>query len=889
MHRTLIALAALAVVVPGVISAGHCASPKPALATTQLPRTVVPIHYDVTIIPDAAAMKFVGKVVIAISVVQPTKRITLNALGLEFSRAALTPTTGSPAFQQPAVQINAADQTASFTFDTSIPVGRYRFALDYTGTIGTQAVGLFALDYTTADGTKRALYTQFENSDARRVIPSWDEPAFKTTFALEAVVPVSDTAVSNMPIVKKSDMGHGLTRVRFAQSPRMSTYLLFFGLGEFDRVTTRFQGTELGVITKKGGTSQAAFVLESSKSILKEYNDYFGTRYPLPKLDNIAAPGSSQFFSAMENWGAIFTFEHAMLLDPSISTQADKQKVFSIAAHEMAHQWFGNLVTMQWWDDIWLNEGFASWMEARTTRHLHPEWNTSLAAVGERERAMGLDALSTSHPVVQHVDTVEQATQAFDAITYSKGEAVIGMLEGYVGDRMWRKGVQRYMKAHAYGSAVSDDLWRKIEEAAGQPITAIAHDFTLQPGVPMIRVDASACESGRTRLQLTQTEFSKDQPDKKPLTWRVPVIAQAIGTPTPVRTLVSGGRATLVVPGCTPIIVNAGQSGYYRTLYAPAHFQAIAREFSSLPPIDQLGLMTDSWSLGLAGLQPISDFLDLVSLTPVNADPQIWGKIANVLATINEHYKGDRARQMAFQKFAITRLGPVFVKIGWHAQPGELDTVAILRNELIETLSALGDTSVINESRQRYTSQATDPVAMPAALRKTILGVVARHADSSAWEQLHVTARTENTPMVREQLYGLLSSTQDAALAKRALELALTSEPGETNSASMLSHVAGLHPDLAFDFAIANMATVNEKLDATSRSRFFPRLASRSAELIMIDKVKAYAAEHLAVSSRRDADTAAADIAYRIKVRKERLPVIDAWLAGKSGPSSGQP
>ncbi|MCX7177031.1 MAG: M1 family metallopeptidase [Proteobacteria bacterium] len=876
MHRTLITISwfvlAGLVIVPEAFSAP---------TTTQLPRTVRPTHYDVTIVPDAASLTFKGKVVIAIEVLQATTSITLNAADLSFSKVVLSK--GAARYPAPLVRMNPDEQSATFIFDKIIARGRYRLALDYTGKIGTQASGMFALDYLGATGPKRALYTQFENSDARRVIPSWDEPAFRTPFALEAIVPSGEMAVSNMPIAKRSDLGNGLTRVRFAQTPKMSTYLLFFGLGEFDRASLQAEGTELGVITKKGATSQAAFVLESSKAILREYNEYFAVRYPLPKLDNVAAPGSSRFFSAMENWGAIFTFEEAILLDPSISTQSDKQRAFSIAAHEMAHQWFGNLVTMRWWDDIWLNEGFASWIEARTTRRLHPEWNTALAAVRERERAMGLDALKTTHPVVQHVDTVEQASQAFDDITYQKGEAVISMLEGYVGAAAWRDGVRRYIKAHAYGNTVTDDLWREIEKVSGQPITVIAHEFTLQPGVPMIRVDSAVCDAGTTTLRLTQTEFSKDQPDKTPLAWRVPVMVQTIGGAAPVRALVSGGQATVSVPGCAPVIVNPGQSGYYRTVYAPGHFRTIAGNFGALAPIDQLGLLSDTWSLGLAGLQPVSDFLDLAKATSIDADPQIWGKIAGVFEAINAYYQGDDTRKPVFQKFAIARLTPVFARIGWTPRPDELDTVAILRNELIGVLGVLGDTASIDEARRRYAAQATDPTAVSPLVRKAILGVVALHADAATWDQLHAAALAEKTAMVKEQLYELLASTQDEGLARRALDLALTQEPGETNSAGMLSHVARLHPDLAFDFALAHIAVVNQKVDGSSRSRYFPRLASESADPAMIAKLKAYAAEHLAAGSRRDAETAMANIAYRIKVRNERLPVIDAWLAGGKG------
>ena len=876
MRRTLVTAVALALASLSAASTAAPAAPTAPMSradtTTQLPRNVVPTHYDVAITPDIGKLTLAGKATITVQVLEATPSITLNALDMAFTSASLTPAQGKGGALKPRVAVDNAAQTATFTFDKPLAPGAYRLALEYTGKIGTQANGLFAIDYDTRAGNKRALFTQFENSDARRMIPSWDEPAHKATFTLQATVPTGQMAVSNMPATSTMDLGDGTTRVDFAQSPKMSTYLLFLSVGDFERATTQAEGVEVGVITQRGSIDQARFALDSSADVLREYNDYFGTPYPLPKLDNVASPGASQFFSAMENWGAIFTFEHTLLLDPSISTQSDKQRVFAVAAHEIAHQWFGDLVTMSWWDDLWLNEGFATWMASRTTSKLHPEWNTQLESIGSRESAMALDAVASTHPVVQHVETVEQASQAFDSITYEKGSAVIRMLEGYVGPDAWRTGVRSYMKAHAYGNTVSDDLWREIQSAAGKPVLDIAHDFTLQPGIPMLRVAAGKCENGKTTLTLTQDEFTRDRPGKTPLRWRVPVIAQSVGG-EPVRTVVEGGQGTLDVPGCGPVIVNAGQTGYYRTLYAPAQLGAIRSDFAKLDAIDQLGVMGDVWALGMAGLQSPSDYLDLVKATPRDADPQIWGDIAGSLRSLHTYYEGDAARQAKFRKFAIAQLSPVFERVGWDAKPGEADPVKVLRTDLIEALGALGDAKVIEQSRRRYESQE-----MPGDLRRSILGVVARHADAATWEKLHAAAKSEKTPLVKDDLYMLLSSTQDAALAQRALELALTDEPGATNSAGMIRTVASLHPDLAFDFAVAHREQVDTKVDSTSRARYYPRLANNSLDPAMVDKVHAYAQAYVAPGSRRASENAAANITYRVGVKKERLPAIDAWL-----------
>src|SRR5688572_4288305 len=636
MRRTLVtaiafALAATAAVDVAAQAATQHAAPA-VEATTQLPRNVRPTHYTISVVPHADKLAFDGKVAIRIEVLQPTDKVVLHAIDMTFANVVLNPENGK--VRKPKVSTDADAQTATFTFDDQLPAGAYLLSMDYTGKIGTQANGLFAIDYENKAGKQRALYTQFEAADARKFVPSWDEPNYKAVFDLSADVPASQMAVSNMPVATSKDLGNGMKRVKFETSPKMSTYLLFFGLGDFERAMQKVGPTEVGVVTQRGALDQAKFALDSSVTVLKEYNDYFGTPYPLPKLDNVASPGRSQFFGAMENWGAIYTFEYALLLDPTISTQSDKQSVFSIAAHEIAHQWFGDLVTMSWWDDLWLNEGFATWMAARTTQKLHPEWNTVLGKVGQRESAMALDAVATTHAVVQKVDTVEQAAQAFDSITYQKGSAVIGMLEGYVGADAWRDGVRAYMKTHAYGNTKSDDLWNAVQTASGVPIVDIAHDFTLQPGIPLIRVESATCSGGKTTLQLKQGEFTRDRPEKQALSWRVPVIAQTVGH-EPARTLLEGGAGTMDVPGCGTVVVNAGQSGYYRTLYAPAHFAQIRDKFASVAPLDQLGLMNDIWSLGMAGLQPSSDYLDLAMRVPADADPQIWADVSDSLGSLD--------------------------------------------------------------------------------------------------------------------------------------------------------------------------------------------------------------------------------------------------------------
>ncbi len=886
MRRPLIAAIALALAAgPVAAFAQEVAAPPVANATTQLPRGVVPSHYAIEVTPHADKLAFDGKARIDLNVAEATDRIVLQAIDMSFANSRLVAADGS---SMPArVVVDADAQTAAFVFDKPLAPGGYVLSTDYSGVIGTQANGLFALDYQTDAGKKRALFTQFENSDARRFMPCWDEPNFKATFDLAVNAPAGDMVVGNMPAASTRDLGNGMKQVVFQTTPRMSTYLLFMAMGDFDRSTIRGEnGTdgkpvEIGVIAQKGKVEQARFALEASRDVLREYNDYFGVPYPLPKLDNIAAPGRSQFFSAMENWGAIFTFEYSLLLDPAIANVSDRQRAFTVAAHEIAHQWFGDLVTMAWWDDLWLNEGFATWMEGRTTRKLHPEWDIDGVDAAYTSRgAMGRDAYATTHPVVQHVETVEQASQAFDGITYGKGSAVIGMLEDYVGADAWREGVRSYIRKHAYGNAVTDDLWREVDQAApGRQLMQVAHDFTLQPGVPLIKASA-VCEAGATKVVLEQGEFTVDRPDKTPLRWHVPVSVRG-GDGSVVRVLVDG-QASATLPGCgAPVVVNAGQKGYYRTLYAPQQFRALRDGYARLPVVDQLGVMLDASALAQTGLQPEADLLDLADQVPLDASPDLWQLVAGVLGGIDDMFKGQPERQAAFRKYALSRLSPKFEQLGWESREGDSSTVKDLRTSLIGTLSGMGDAKVVAEARRRFAAAASDPAAMPPDLRNTVLDIVAYNADAATWDKLHAMARGEQSSMIRDQYYGLLARAKDKALAQRALDMALTDEPGATNGAGMISAVSWEHPDMAFDFAVAHREQVDKLVDTTSRARYYPGLGSGANDLAMVDKIRAFADAHIAPTSRRSAETAIAAIQTRLKLRALQQPQVEAWLRQK--------
>jgi len=840
----------------------------PALADDRivLPADVVPTHYDIAVIPNATALTFSGHVAIDITVAKPTNAIKLNAADLAFAHVALTGEAAAPK-----ISYDATQETATLAFASPVAAGHHVLTIDYTGKINQHASGLFALDYDTPGGKKRALFTQFENSDARRFIPSWDEPARKATFTLAATVPANEMAVSNMPIVKTEPLAGGLARVHFAQTPKMSSYLLFFGAGDFQRISKKVNGVDVGVIFKRGDEDKDGYALDAAAKILPYYEDYFGVKYPLPKLDLIAGPGQSQFFGAMENWGAIFYFERDLLIDPRISTQGDRRNVFVVVAHEMAHQWFGDLVTMGWWDGIWLNEGFASWMEVKATDHFHPEWKMWLDALAAKEEAMQVDARAGTHPIITPIRDVLQANEAFDTITYSKGQAIVRMLETTVGEIPFRDGVRAYIRAHAYGNTVTDDLWRELDKTSPQPITQIAHDFTLQAGVPLIRV-----ASNGAGIRMTQDRFTVDDSGKAPTTWHVPVAA-SVGTPW--HGLVSRGKTTdVAVSGTAAPIVNKDQPGYFRTLYESDLFAKIDASFASLSPADQLGILNDSRALGYSGYAPLSNLLVLARAATPDFHPVVLGTVASRLGGLSQLYDGLPGRK-TFQAFGRRVLEPVFAKVGWTANAGEEQNVTLLRAGLLSALSELDDDAVVGGARARFQVYIHTPTSLSPELRRSVLAIVALHADAKTWDQLHALANASPSALEKEELYRLLGSARDPALAEKALALVLTDEAPLTVRPAIVRAVSVHFPDKAIDFASTHWDAITISLEPDSRSEYVPDLANNSHDLATLPRLRAFAAAHIPPDAQGDVKKAVATVTFYAKVRAERLPELDRWLA----------
>ena len=841
----------------------------------QLPKGVVPRHYTLRIQPDLEERTTFGTARIELDVHEPVTALVLNALQLAIDSAELVDDPVAPRKLTPV--LNAERQT--LTLPVTLLPGRHVINFVFRGKIGTAAEGFFIDKYPTPGGEKLMLGTQFEPTDARRVFPCWDEPVYRATYDITLIVPEKLMAVSNMPIVREYATGGGLKEVVFDRTPPMASYLVALYAAEFEAVEGEQDGVKLRILTTEGKRASAIYALESTKRILAYFNEYFGIRYPLPKLDQVAVPNAFATFGAMENWGCITYIDTALLYDPVTGSPAGRQRVFEIIAHEVAHQWFGDLVTMSWWDNLWLNEGFASWMGTKCSDALNPDWQLWVRAATSKETALGLDARKTTHPILQPIANESQANDAFDTISYQKGQGFLRMLESYLGETDFRQGMRLYMDRHKYFSTTTADLWAALGDASGKPVVALAEGWTEQPGFPIVFVSATGTGSTRT-LRLEQARFSVNDPHAAPLTWKVPVtLANTANLAEPTVTLLQDRPITVPWPaGAGTPKANVGNTGFYRVLYDEELTEALRRELPTLPVADQLNLLGDTWALVEAGRQPATTWLNLAEQLRASPSAPVWEHLLDKLVLLDRLERNQPGRR-AFQAWAAQLLGPKFAQLSWEAKPGETALDATLRARLIAALGRYGDRAVIAECLRRFQAYIADPARLPGNLRGPVLDVVGRHATRETFDQLHALARAAHTTEERRRAYGGMQAAIDPALAQEMIALTLGSEFSASETARNLTAVAANeHPELAWDFARAHADALLKQTTYFGRNSYLPGIAQYLTDAARADELENFVRANLSADFLPEMAKGADVIRLYAAVKSRELPAIDAWI-----------
>jgi len=839
----------------------------------RLPKTIVPERYEVRLEPDLEHAVFAGDETVKLEVRQPVKQIVLHANGLEISGARLQGAQEVPL----TAQLNAEEQTVTFALPSELPPGHYALAMHFTGKLTEQPRGLYIAPYQAKGVRGKMLATQMEAIDCRRMFPCWDEPAFRAEFVLQAVVPEKLRAVSNMPEVAGKSVGNGRREVTFAPTPKMASYLVALAVGEFEEVRDEVEGTQLAVLTTPGKREQAQYALESTKKILKFYHEYFGLKYPLPKLDQIAIPSTGA--GAMENWGCIIYNDNALLYDPANSAQSMRERVFAVIAHEIAHQWFGNLVTMAWWDNLWLNEGFASWMGTKATDHFNPEWKVWLRAAGSKDGAMRLDARETTHPIQRPVPDDSRASEGFDEITYSKGQAVLRMLESWLGEESFRDGIRAYIHAHAYSNTTTADLWEALGKTSGKPVREFAAGWTEQPGFPVVTVSALPAGSAAS-VQLEQTHFTIHQANPAPLRWQIPVIYGPAGAPSrALLTLLKDPiEAGAMLEPDAAIKANIGDVGYYRVAYDATLTRRLLKAAPLLAEADRLNALNDAWALVQAGRTPAAECLDLMSALSDDRSPTVVQRIIDVLLAI-DGLERSTANREGFHAWARDFLRPQFERLSWDAKPGESPLDASLRGSLISILGAFGNEEVTSSARARFAAYVHDPASLPGDLRGPVFAVVGHDADAVTWEQLHTAARKEDSFEQKRALYSALVSARNPALAAQTLSLSLTDELIAPDAARLVQRVAhdGEQPALAWDFAREHLEALFAKLPDMAANHYVPGIFEGFDEAARADELETFARRNLPPVAGTAVARAAENIRFQAEFKARVLPQIDTW------------
>jgi aminopeptidase N len=858
------------------LAASGSAKPPFVFDTTpgKLPKDVVPVDYRIAIVPDAASKTLTGTETIVVDVRKPVTTIALNSLNERLSGVTLD---GAAV---PGVQSDDEKQTTTLTPAAPVAAGRHTLAFAYAGKLETAPQGLFVQPYRNGTATGTMLSTQFEATDARRMFPCWDEPVFRATFQLTVTVPASWSVVSNMPVATRTENGANATTA-FARSPKMPSYLVEFSAGDLGHVDAVANGRRFGVWAVRGQEQLGAYALANAQQILADYDDYFGYPYPLPKLDSIAVPGG--FSGAMENWGAITYNDQALLVAPG-ATLEQRQRVYSIQAHEMAHQWNGDLVTMSWWDDIWLNESFASWMAAKETARRNPGWAWWEHQDASKETAMGADARINSHAIEQHVTSEMEAEASFDsAITYNKGQAFLRMLEAYLGEDTFRAGIRDYVKARAYSNATSGDLWQALSHASGRDVEKLAASWTTQPGFPLVRVRAVCGANGARTLVLSQKRFVLEGNDPKSPRWTVPLgVRSGVGGPVR-RALFSADGQKLAAGRCgEPLSANADTVGFYRVAYDGATLAANRAHFAQLAEGDKIALLDDQWALAEANEAPLSAYLGLAAAMGGDVDERAWEQILESLQTIERDERGKPGHD-AFTAFARSIARPAFAVLGWDPKPGESPTARIVRRKLVEHLGEWGEPSVVSEARRRFARFVADRDSLDAEQQTLVLAIVAQNADQAAFDQLHAVARSAKNETEVRRFYGALADVRDPKLVQQTLEILMSPEI-PPQAASMrgrtITAMAPNNPQVVWQFYQAHVNELQGSQSEFQRALSIANVPSSFWNAAPLTELEAFVKAHERGAPQQFVARAMERARFSLALRDRLVPAADAYVAG---------
>jgi puromycin-sensitive aminopeptidase len=743
----------------------------------KLPETVRPERYEIRLAPDLTACTFAGEETVFVNVREPVTEIVLNAVELTIEAVSIVSTGGKTV--PGTATLDEISERVVLSFPQTLTPDLWKLHFTFSGILNDKLHGFYRSTYKDTSGQDKVLAsTQFESTDARRAFPCWDEPALKAVFQTTLVIDERLTAISNTAIVRETVLpGTGKKEVVFAATIKMSTYLMAFIVGEFvGTEPVDVDGAPLRVWAVPGKHHLGKFAQAIGAASLSFFSHYYNRPYPGDKLDLIAIPDFAS--GAMENLGAITFRETALLVDEQTAARSDLERVADVVSHENAHMWFGDLVTMRWWNGLWLNEAFATFMEMLAVDDWKPEWQRWTSFAVSRAAALLVDGLKSTRPIEFPVGRPEEAAGMFDILTYQKGAAVLRMLEQYLGAETFRAGISLYLRKHEYDNAETTDLWDAIEESSHQPVRTLMDSWVFQPGYPLITV-----RSDQRDIVLSQQLFQylPDGADGA-RRWQVPIflkarIAGGLHTQT---ALLTDGELRITLPAAPEwVVINAGGHGFYRVRYAPDLLSRLTGNVQeNLSAVERFNLLNDTWAAALTGLTPLTAYLDLLPLFRDETDHNVWTAI---LGSCHYLYRLLEPQQRpALQARIRTLLEPITTRLGWSPQPGEHELISQLRGDLLGALGTLGDDAATQaEARARYGQYKTDRASVDPNIVPALISIIAYAGGPAEYEEFRANSKTAKTPQEEQRYQFALAAFRQLDLLERTL---VTTVSGEVRS-----------------------------------------------------------------------------------------------------------
>jgi aminopeptidase N/puromycin-sensitive aminopeptidase len=856
-----------------------------SLASAQrLPETATPENYKVTFKPDLEKATFDGDETISIRVLMPTSEITLNAAEIEFHEVTIT---SGGTTQKAKVTPERDKEMVVLAVEKPLAAEAATVHIIYSGILNDQMRGFYLGK---DDQGRKYAATQFESTDARRAFPSFDEPVYKATFDITAVADKGQVAISNQKIVSDTPGPGDKHTVRFATTAKMSSYLAALVVGNFEYIEGEADGIPIRVYSTPGKKEMGKFALESAEHVLTYYDKYFSIKYPYGKLDLIGLPDFSA--GAMENTGCITFREVILLIDDNKGSVDLKKEIASVIAHEMAHQWFGDLVTMKWWDDIWLNEGFATWMSSKPIEAWKPEWNFNLDDVSETGATLNTDSLANTRPIHQAADTPAQITELFDGIAYGKAAAVLRMLESYLGEETFRAGVNTYIQRHQYANATAEDFWDAQARTSKKPVDQIMSTFVSQAGVPIINVKTQ-CSGNSTTVSLDQRRYYYDRekfqtPNNE--LWEVPLCMNSSASDGPPKCeLLTKRQATFTLPGCsTWVSANAGATGYYRVGYQPDAVRALANDAESkLSPAERIALQTDIWASVRVGREPVGDYLALVRGLAADRNRAVLADVLEQLHYIGQYLVTDNDRE-SYRIWLRQYLSPILKDVGWESQPGEGDEQRALRARVFHALGYdARDPIVLAQARKLADKALNNPASVDRELAGSAFELAALNGDRAFYDKLLATLKNAKSPEEYYMALFALPRFGDLKLLQRTLDYAISPDVRSQDALRLISDVmrnpAG--EKLAWGFVLAHWDTV-QKAGGPFASAEIVYATSSFCDANMRDQVATFFAAHKIDGAQRTYRQSIERINNCVDLKSQQEPQLASWL-GEHGSSAG--